>query len=373
MTTALVSRFAAAGLFAIAAVSATPAAAQRVDNSYICVFKTGAVARGQIQAEANRAVQAQGGAVSRVYTRALSGFAAHISAQGVANMRASNPSIAYCEQDQVMRVPQPAAGRPGGGGGSAGQQVPWGITRVNGGITGATGRAWVIDTGIDGAHPDLNVNAALSRNFSNGNSWNDGHGHGSHVAGTIGAKNNAIGVIGVAPGVELVAVRVLNNAGSGTTSGVIAGVDYVAQAAGGAGVANLSLGGGVSATLDQAVINAAATGVRFVLAAGNEADNVGNHSPARADGPNVYTVSAFGRGSGGSDVWASFSNYGAGIDFAEPGVSVLSTYKGGGYATMSGTSMAAPHLTGLLLLGVVRSGGIVAGDPDGSYEPIGVH
>ena len=100
---------------------------------------------------------------------------------------------------------------------------------------------------------------------------------------------------------------------------------------------------------------------------------MGNHSPGRADGPNVYTVSAFGRGSGGSDVWASFSNYGAGIDFAEPGVSVLSTYKGGGYATMSGTSMAAPHLTGLLLLGVVRSGGIVAGDPDGSYEPIGVH
>jgi hypothetical protein len=118
MTTALVSRFAAAGLFAIAAVAATPAAAQRIDNSYICVFKTGAVARGQVQAEANRAVQAQGGEVSRVYTRALSGFAAHISAQGVANMRAGNSSIAYCEQDQVMRVPQPAAGRPGGGGGS---------------------------------------------------------------------------------------------------------------------------------------------------------------------------------------------------------------------------------------------------------------
>jgi subtilisin family serine protease len=88
------------------------------------------------------------------------------------------------------------------------------------------------------------VNAALSRNFSSGNSWTDGHGHGSHVAGIIGAKDNCIGVIGVAPGVELVAVRVLNNAGSGTTSDVIAGVDYVAQTAGGVGVANLSLGGG---------------------------------------------------------------------------------------------------------------------------------
>lgn len=373
MTTAFACRLGAASLVAISTVVAVPASAQRIDNSYICVFNTGAVARGAVAAEATRAAQSQGGAVTHVYTTAIRGFAANISAQGVANMRARNPNIAYCEQDQVMRVPQPAAGRPGGGGGSTGQQVPWGITRVNGGIVGATGRAWVIDTGIDGSHPDLTVNATLSRNFSTGNSWNDGNGHGSHVAGTIGAKNNSIGVIGVAPGVELVAVRVLNNAGSGTTSGVIAGVDYVARAAGGAGVANMSLGGGGSTALDQAVLNAAATGVKFVLAAGNESNNVSNHSPARANGPNVYTVSAFGQGSGGSDLWASFSNYGAGIDFAEPGVSVLSTYKGGGYATMSGTSMAAPHLAGLLLLGEVKSGGIVAGDPDGAYEPIGVH
>jgi subtilisin family serine protease len=373
MNTALARRLGAACLLATTIMAAAPAAAEKIDNSYICVFRAGAVGRGQEQPEANRAAQAQGGTVTHVYSAALHGFSAHISAQGMANMRANHPSIAYCEQDQVMRAVQ---GKPGGGGGggSTGQQVPWGIARVHGGVAPPAGaRAWIIDSGIDGTHPDLNVNASLSRNFSTGNSWNDGNGHGTHVSGTIAAKNNAIGVIGVAAGAELVAVRVLNNAGSGTTSGVIAGVDYVAQAAGGQGVANMSLGGGPSAALDQAVINAAATGVKFVLAAGNETQDVSGHSPARANGPNVYTVSAFGRTSNGGDLWASFSNFGVGIDRAEPGVSILSTYKGGGYATLSGTSMAAPHLAGLLLLGAVKDDGAVPGDPDTTHEQIGVH
>jgi subtilisin family serine protease len=365
----------ASGLIAAAAVAA-PAQAEPIANSYICVFKAGAVARGQERAEANRAVQAQGGAVTHAYVNAIHGFSATISAQGIAAVRARNPNIAFCEQDQVMRVVQQRGqAKPGGGGGGgSGQTVPWGVARVHGGVAPPAGaRAWIIDTGIDGTHPELNVNAALSRNYSSGPTWNDGNGHGSHVSGIIGARNNSVGVIGVAPGVELVAVRVLNNAGSGSNSDVIAGVDYVAGAAGGSGVANMSLGGGVSAALDQAVVNAAATGVKFVLAAGNETDNVANHSPGRANGQNVFTVSAFGRTSNGGDLWASFSNYGAGIDYGEPGVSILSTYKGGGYATLSGTSMAAPHLAGLLLLGSVRNDGTVPGDPDGTYEPIGVH
>jgi subtilisin family serine protease len=378
MTSVFARRLLVASLVASSAAIAAPALAappEKIDNSYICVFRPGAVDRTNVQAEANRAAQAAGGNVHHVYTNSIRGFAANASAQGVSRMMSRNPLIAYCEQDQVMRIPQPQvqAGKPGGGGGGSGQQVPWGITRVHGGVAPAAGaRAWIIDSGIDGGHPDLNVNASLSRNFSTGTSWNDGNGHGTHVAGTVGARNNSIGVIGVAPGVELVAVRVLNNAGSGSTSTVIAGIDYVAGAAGGTGVANMSLGGGASTALDQAVINAAATGVKFVLAAGNESDNVSTHSPARANGPNVYTVSAFGQGSGGSDLWASFSNFGAGIDYAEPGVGILSTYKGGAYATMSGTSMAAPHLTGLLLIGV-HNDGVVSGDPDGIYEPIGAH
>jgi subtilisin family serine protease len=372
MTSAFARRLAAASLVAITTAIAAPAAAEKIDNSYICVFRPGAVERGNVQGEANRAAQATGGVVRYVYTTAIRGFAAQVSAQGVSAMMSRNPNIAYCEQDQTVHAIQ---GKPGGGGGgSSGQQVPWGIARVHGGVAAPAGaRAWIIDSGIDGTHPDLNLNASLSRNFSTGNSWTDGNGHGTHVSGTIAAKNNTIGVIGVAAGAELVAVRVLNNAGSGTTSGVIAGVDYVAQAAGGQGVANMSLGGGPSTALDQAVVNAAATGVKFVLAAGNESDNVSNHSPGRANGPNVYTVSAFGRTSNGGDVWASFSNFGVGIDRAEPGVSILSTYKGGGYATLSGTSMAAPHLAGLLLLGTVNNDGAVPGDPDTTHEQIGVH
>jgi len=131
----------------------------------------------------------------------------------------------------------------------------------------------------------------------------------------------------------------------------------------------MSLGGGVSAALDSAVI-AASKNVKFALAAGNESDNANNHSPGRANGANIYTVSAFADG----DKWASFSNYGnPPIDYAEPGVSILSTYKDGGYATLSGTSMATPHLAGLLLAGAVRSGGTVADDPDPNNDTIGVH
>ena len=165
----------------------------------------------------------------------------------------------------------------------------------------------MIDTGINLNHPDLNVDAARSRNFSNGNSPEDGNGHGSHVAGIIGAKNNSIGVVGVSPGATLVAVRVLNNAGSGSNSDVIAGVNYVAANGQSGDVANMSLGGGVSQALDQAVVNAAATGVKFTLAAGNESDSATNHSPARANGPNVYTVSAFAKGTSATDTddpWA---------------------------------------------------------------------
>lgn len=356
---------------------AQPAWAERpgdkIANSYICVFKEGAVSRANVRAEANRAVQAAEAQLKHVYTTALQGFSATLPAQALERMQAANPNIAYCEQDQVVTVgPIQAEGRPGGGGTvQPAQETPWGIARVFGGQAGTFATAWIIDTGIDFTHPDLNVDTARSRNFvERETSAQDLNGHGTHVSGTIAALDNSIGVIGVAPGAKVVAVRVLNKRGSGTNSAVIAGVDYVAQNGRAGDVANMSLGGSVSTALDTAVLNASSGGVRFALAAGNETDNANNHSPGRVNGPNIYTVSAFSQG----DRWASFSNYGnPPVDFAEPGVSIKSTWLNGGYNTISGTSMATPHLAGILLAGQVRSGGTVAGDPDGNPDTIGVH
>ena len=346
-------------------------AGERIAGSYVCVFTPGAVTRGNAQAEANRAAQTAGAQVTRVYSFALQGFAVNASARAIEQMRAANPNIAYCEQDQVLTIPpiQADAKPGGGGGGKTTQEKPWGIARVNGGVAGTFATAWVIDTGIDLDHPDLRVDGPRSINFvANETSPDDLNGHGTHVAGTIAAIDNKVGVIGVAPGATVVSVRVLNRDGSGTLSGVIAGVDYVAQHGRQGDVANMSLSGGASQSLDDAVINASAGGVRFALAAGNDRADAGNSSPARANGPNIFTVSAFAIG----DNWASYSNFGnPPIDYSEPGSSIKSTWKDGGYNTISGTSMAAPHLAGLLLAGGLRSDSVVSGDPDGNPDPIG--
>lgn len=353
------------------AMAATPAAAQRagdrIEGSYICVFKAREVSRGQAQAEANRAAQAVGARITHVYSVAIRGFAAEMPAQAVERIKANNPKIAYCEQDQVVTTgPVTQQGQPTFN--AQAEETPWGIARVNGGSGSPLGAAWVIDSGIQLDHPDLNVDIARSKSFIRDTNPNDQNGHGTHVAGTIAARANGSGVIGVTPGASVVAVRVLDRRGSGTISGVIAGVDYVAQFGRAGDVANMSLGGGASSSLDTAVVNASAV-VKFVIAAGNDGANANNYSPARANGPNIYTVSAFASG----DNWASFSNFAnPPIDRAEPGVSIKSTWLKSGYNTISGTSMAAPHLAGLLLQGVNNNGGTVKGDPDGNPDVIGV-
>jgi subtilisin family serine protease len=250
--------------------------------------------------------------------------------------------------------------------------VPWGVPRVGGPVeAAASGKtAWVIDTGIDPNHPDLNVDVSRAVSYVTRGRYStaDANGHGTHVAGTIGAINNNIDVVGVAAGATLVGVRVLDGSGSGLYSWVIAGVDYVAANAAPGDVANMSLGGGGSATLDQAVINAASQGILFAVAAGNDSANAGSYSPARANHANIYTVSAIDN----TDNFAWFSNYGnPPVDVAAPGVNILSTKKGGGTTTMSGTSMATPHVAGLLLLGLpLHTSGTALGDPDGIPDPI---
>lgn len=367
---------------AIAMVAAQPTRAQDVaprpgrplSGSFICTFASGAISRGTEEAEASAVAASAGGRVLHVYRTAIRGFAVMLPDQAVSALT-RNPKVEACEQDQIMEIiPIRAEARTTKGGATTnqpGQEIPWGIARVGfGSETQTFATAWVIDTGIDNSHPDLRVDGMRSRSFLGaGTTFVDQNGHGTHVAGTIAARDNSIGVIGVAPGATLVAVRVLDRSGSGTTSGVIAGIDYVASNARSGDVANLSLGGGASTMLDNAVTNAAAKGIRFAIAAGNSGAFAGNYSPARANGPNIYTVSAFGAG----DTFASFSNFGnPPVDYAEPGVSIYSTWLGGTYKTISGTSMASPHLAGLLLLGTVANGGQVVGDKDAIPDVIGV-
>jgi subtilisin family serine protease len=251
------------------------------------------------------------------------------------------------------------------------QEVPWGITRIGGFSTyRGTNVAFVIDTGIDLDHPDLNVLASLGFKAvpdSISLTLDDEHSHGTHVAGTIAAINNSFGVVGVAAGAPVVPIKVMGPTGSGRKSWVIAGIDYVAAVGKPGDVANLSLGGAISSTQDQAILNAAAKGIRFSLAAGNDAADANNYSPGRVNGANIFTISSIDS----NGAFSSFSNFGnPPIDFAAPGRSVRSTMPGGVYGSKSGTSMAAPHVAGMLLLNGVRGNGVVTADKDGFPDPI---
>jgi subtilisin family serine protease len=249
--------------------------------------------------------------------------------------------------------------------------TPWGIKRVNGPIKPnpkPNGKIFVIDTGIAQVS-DLNVDTSLSVDFSGAGSWNDGNGHGTHVAGTIAAIDNSINVVGVVPGASVVAVRVLDSSGVGSYSNVIAGVNYVASKGKAGDVANMSLGGGISSILNDAVSNAAKKGILFAVAAGNSKDNAENYSPASASGANVYTVSCYDS----ADTFCSFSNFGSLVRYSGPGLSVLSLSPDGGTSTLTGTSMSCPHIAGLLFAGNVNGGGFVKGDPDGLPDTIAVY
>jgi len=347
-------------------------------RKYIVILKDDAIQPNSVgqTSSANVRAKATGilvnnqfsGAIEEVYQTALQGFTVRMSPDQAQKL-ISGGTVKSVEADQVISLsPIDAKCRPGSK--SDDNMVPWGIFRVGGSGSGIGKTAWIIDTGIDKNHRDLKVDLKRSVSFvgSNTSPW-DEYGHGTHVAGIIGAQNNKIGVVGVAAGATLVSVRVLDRNGTGTVSGLIAGIDYVAANGKTGDVANLSLGGGASLALDNAVIAASAK-VRFVLAAGNSSDNTNNYSPARANGPNIYTVSAMDS----RDRWASWSNYGnPPIDYCAPGVDIYSTYMGGGYAIMSGTSMAAPHVTGLLLRGAIKSDGRVRGDPDKNADLIAFH
>lgn len=314
-----------------------------------------------------------------VYSNTISGFAVEMTEEQ-ANRLKSDLRVSHIEQDQEIHLGILNKGkRPNDGGGTeeppttSTQVIPYGIKRLKSPSTpyAGTGIVFIIDTGIEETHPDLNVSTSKGFTaFTKGKdaSFTDYNGHGTHVAGTIGAINNNIGVIGVAPGVVLVPIKVLDSRGSGSMGGVIAGVDHVAKVASSGDVANMSLGGGASSTLDNAVINLASKGVKVVIAAGNSKDDANKYSPARVVHPNTYTISAMDI----NDNFAvGFSNYGnPPIRYCAPGVNVYSTWIGKTYNTISGTSMAAPHIAGALLYTTSRDDGFVKNDPDQSPDPI---
>lgn len=292
----------------------------------------------------------------------VSGFVADLSAEQVSILK-SSAEVAIVEPDRVVAL------------GNcftivAPHLVTWNVTKTGyGDGTGKT--AWVMDTGIDFDHPDLNVDVTRSRSFlSAGTSADDEHGHGTHVAGIIGGKNNDIGILGVASGANLVSIRVLDKEGVGSGSGIIQALSYISANAKAGDVVNMSLGEDtISTILDNQVKAVAAKGIYFAIAAGNESKAANLTSPARANGQYIYTVSAVDS----LNRFASFSNFGNDVvDYAAPGVRIVSTYKDGKYARMSGTSMAAPHLAGLLLLvgSAVKSSGTALNDPDGVPDTI---
>ncbi|MFE7772679.1 S8 family serine peptidase [Streptomyces sp. NPDC057445] len=362
---------------ALAAASPTSAAAEapagsdRATGQYIVTLKDtaangGTAAYGDAGTAVDAAVDeasSMGAVVRHVYRHALHGYSASMSPSAAAAL-AEDPRVQSVQPDRMVRI--------------AAQSVPTGVNRADAdlsptaAIDGVDTRVdvdvAVIDTGVDPNHRDLNVYKRGGKNC-----WlprmdqMDLHGHGTHVAGIVGALDNGTGVVGTAPGARIWPVQVLNPLGMGSTADVICGIDYVTHHADEIDVVNMSLGGGGSDdgncgntdgdAMHQAICASVAAGVTYVVAAANDHADAKDTTPAAYD--EVITVSAladFDGKAGGlgtatcrsdrDDTFADFSNYGPDVDLIAPGVCIRSTFAGGGYSTLSGTSMASPHVAG---------------------------
>ncbi len=315
-----------------------------IPGRYIVVFKTGAT---NPAIEAVNLVRGAGGQLHYSYGSALKGFAASLPAAALQGLR-NNPLVEYIEQDKTVSLHQSVSPQ---------DQVTWGLDRIdqadrpldtqyNFTSTGAGVHAFILDTGIRPDHVEFTGRLAAGYTaIADGYGTKDCNGHGTHVAGTVGGTT-----WGVAKGVTLIPVRVLDCNGSGTFSGVIAGIDWMANSTLRPAVANMSLGGEVSAALDAAVASATAKGVTMVVAAGNSNADACNASPARE--PTAITVGA----TTAADARASYSNYGACVDIFAPGSSIQSAWNNTAtaYDIISGTSMAAPHVAGVAALTLAR-------------------
>ncbi len=349
-------------LFAVAvAVSASAALAQAnpanppathvfapsrsIEGRYIVVFKDSV---SDPAAEAANIMRGLNGRVHHTYTSALKGFSATLPDAALQAIR-NNPLVDYVEQDQTVSLNT---------GGTFQNQATWGLDRIDQAdrpldslyhfnSTGSGVNAFIIDTGIRSDHGEFTGRLKPGHNvIADTNGTNDCNGHGTHVAGTVGGST-----WGVVKAVSLIPVRVLDCKGSGTWSGVIAGIDWVAGSSLRPAVANMSLGGGKSTAVNAAVAGAVSQGVTMVVAAGNSNADACSYSPASE--PSAITVGA----STSSDARASYSNYGSCLDIFAPGNSITSAWNTSTTATdtISGTSMAAPHVTGVAALALAAN------------------
>ena len=360
------------GVLAQAATTPAPPRTAAITDHYIVVLKDDA---GQDPEQvANEHVLRLGIQVRHVYQHALKGYAAVIPNAAVAAVRADD-RVAYVEPDSEMSAVV--------------QTLPWGVNEIdadssstkagNGSGSLPDVNVYIIDTGIDASHPDLNV--VRNVNFVGGPNT-DCNGHGTHVAGTVAARDNRKVVVGAAPGAPLTGVKVLGCNGPGLTSDVIMGVDWVTANAKKPAIANMSLVGGPSYSLDRAVQTSAESGIFYAVAAGNDGADACNYSPARAGagtdngGPSILGGGTDDADNGILTVAAtdpenreiSWSNYGRCVEIWAPGGSILSTRLGDGMTKMSGTSMAAPHVGGAAALYLSKKRGASAATVEGRLK-----
>ncbi|CCK31214.1 Aqualysin-1 [Streptomyces davaonensis JCM 4913] len=308
-----------------------------IKDSYIVTLKKGAGFKAS-SSEGKDLIKEYGGTVRKTFGKVLNGYAATLSA-AEARRLAADPSVASVEQNQRVRLADTTQ-----------SNAPWGLDRIDqtslplsGTYTypdtaGSGVTVYVIDTGVRITHSQISGRASYGYDAVDGDTTaSDGNGHGTHVATTVAGST-----YGVAKKAKIVAVRVLDNNGSGTTAGVIAGIDWVTNNHSGPSVANLSLGGGASTTLDTAVRNSITSGVTYAVAAGNSNANASSYSPARVT--QAITVGA----TTSTDARASYSNYGSVLDIFAPGSSITAGWHTSDTATntISGTSMATPHVAG---------------------------
>nr|ACB30129.1 subtilisin-like protease [Epichloe festucae var. lolii]ACB30132.1 subtilisin-like protease [Epichloe festucae] len=311
-----------------------PRGVQLVEGKYIIKMK----GDSNIQS-VNAAISSIRASADHTYSHSFNGFAASLTPEELEQLR-QDPSVDFIEQDAIMTISATQSG------------ADWGLARLSSQKAGSTTYiyddsagegtcAFIIDTGVEADHPEFEGRAKLLKNFAGDGEDSDGNGHGTHVSGTIGSKT-----YGVAKKTQIYGVKVLDAQGSGSNSAVIAGMDYVAKEAQNqscpkGSVANMSLGGSKSSAVNEAAAGITGAGIFLAVAAGNDGQDASDYSPASAE--SACTVGATTR----DDELATYSNIGKLVDVLAPGSNISSTWIGGKTNTISGTSMASPHVAGI--------------------------